>query len=267
MDVHLITVGTSILRNFVDLKDEEAFINKHKMKDWHKIDPEDDRQKKIESLAFRGNEVFEKLLEYVNKRPKEASAELNAFYAFNRLSKPSDVEVYLYSTETGTGWLCANVLYYHLNDKGFKVQQPIKLKGFGKGILSFDEALLEVIDKVVRLIKSKKNQGFRVFINATAGFKPESAFMVIASMLAGADQAYYIHEAFKEIVAIPLLPLVVEPKYVEALKFLKEPLPRYMAKESLMYKGLDLDDLRDRGLIKEGEYIMLREWVRKLLES
>lgn len=268
MHVHLIPVGTSILRNFASIKGE-SLVEKYGMKDWFMMDPEDERQRKVESFAHRGNEVLERLLSYVNEVPRESSAELNSFYRFIefKMQHPPEIEVYLYSTDTGTSWLCANVIYHHLNERSFKVQQPIKLRGLGRGVLHFEEGLIEVVDKVVRIIKSKKSQGLRVFVNATAGFKPESTFIVMASTLAGADQVYYIHESFKEVVSIPLLPITINPNYVEVLKMLKEPMPKYLARERLMYRGLDLMDLEEKRLIKEEEgMILLREWVRKLIE-
>ncbi|MEM2498283.1 MAG: putative CRISPR-associated protein [Candidatus Nezhaarchaeales archaeon] len=269
MYAHLITVGTSILRNFASLKEEQAFVEKRGMKDWHLMNPDDERQRLAESLAYRGNEAFEKLLSYVDKAPKEASAELNALYRFMELNmqRPNQVEAYLYSTETGTGWLCSHVLYHHLKGRGFKAQQPIKLKGLGRGVDFFDVALLEVVDKVVRMVKAKKEQGLRVFVNATAGFKPEATLLVVASMLAGADQAYYVHEAFKEVVTIPLPPLTVNPSYREALKPLLLPLPKHHARELLTFKGLNLAELEEKGLLKEeGGNVTVREWVKKLLE-
>lgn len=268
MYLHLISVGTSILRNFVSFEKED-FVKKYKMKDWYMLDPEDEKQRKIEALAYRGNEVFEKLLNYVNSMPKEASAELNAFYRFIdfKMQNPSKIEIYLYSTDTGTSWLCTNIIYHHLNERGFKVQQPIKLKGIGKGILHFEEGLIEIIDKVVGIIKEKKAQGFRIFVNATAGFKPESTFIVMAASLAFADQVYYIHESFKETVTIPLLPVIIDPNYIEILKMLKNPMPKYLVKEHLMYRGIELAELEERGLIKEEEGVIeLREWVKKLIE-
>ncbi|MEM2363853.1 MAG: putative CRISPR-associated protein [Candidatus Nezhaarchaeales archaeon] len=231
----------------------------------------DERQKYIESIT-RGHEIFEGMLEYVNSKPKESCAELNAFYSFldHRIAWKNVSEIYLYATDTASCMLCARVIYEHLRSEksglrpGVKVQEPIRVKHWGVGY--FEEGLKSLMDLLAGIIKSKKEQGYRVFVNATAGFKPEAVFATITSALLKADGVYYIHEAHRNLIYMPLLPLTIERKYVRALRKLGYWIPKKAAEELLRIEGLSLMDLEDMGLLEEKDgKVKVRKWVKALL--
>jgi len=269
-NVHLMTVGISVLRNFVTSGFDSKLIEKYDMKKWIFLHPDDAEQQNVESYAYGGNEVFSGIMDYLNSCPEDASAELNAFYKFIALMKQEakDIEIYMYSTDTGVGKLCSRLIYEHLKEKNFVVQEPIVIKGLGRGLEFVNEGFVEVVDKVVRIIKSKKKEEKRVYVNATGGFKPEVSFLTIAAMLAGADIIYYTHETFRDVIFLPCLPITVDHNYLEAFKEITNPIPKYQADETFQLKGLDLTELIDRGLVEEKDgKVALREWVTKLLDE
>ena len=261
--VHLILTGTSLLRNYIN----EAPIeirDKYRSKgftEWHIMPPLDSRQRYLDAI-IKDHELYDLMLAYVNKKPKEACAELNAFYTFldQRKAWKNLREIYLYATDTSSCMLCARIIYEHLKESfGAKVQvqEPIRVKGWG--IEGFEKGLIRLLDLLAGIIKSKKDQGFRVFVNATAGFKPEAAFATLASALLKADGVYYIHEASRDLVYMPLLPLTIEKSYLRALRRLGRWMPKSAAEEALRYHGLRLSDLEEMGFLEErnGKVIVL----------
>lgn len=59
-------------------------------------------------------------------------------------------------------------------------------------------------------MKRARREGRLTYVVATGGYKPESTFAVIAAYLAGAHGVIYVHETFKDVVELPILPLQLE---------------------------------------------------------
>jgi len=209
------------------------------------------------------------LLGFLGSNPRGASAELNAFFGLTPKPRPGVDGVVLYSTDTGTGWLCARALEAYLEGAGFEVEGPRRLRGFGLGADRFEEGLMSVVEAVVPRVRRAKARGLKVYVNATGGFKPESAFLVLASALAGADKAYYVHEAFRDVVELPLLPIGLVEEFVKPLVKLGGEVPLHEAERLLQLYGASLHELRDKGLAEvtgEGMF-KLKSWVRALLKA
>ena len=263
--LHVFSVGTSLLRNFAEHGGRAKLARV--VRRWAWLSPDDEEQLMVERRARRGCRVFEALVNYLDADPREASAELNAFYGLTPKPRPGEDGVVLYSTDTGTGWLCARALGVHLEEAGFRVEGPHRLRGFGLGPDRFEEGLMSVVDLVVPRIKRTKARGLRVYVNPTGGFKPEAAFLVLASALAGADRAYYVHEAFREVVELPLLPIKLVEELVEPVVKLGGEVPLHEAGKLLQLHGAALHVLKDRGLVEEAEgFLKLKAWVRELLK-
>lgn len=273
-NLHVIGTGTSVLRNFERSSEYRGIVERYGLRGWGELSPDDPRQGVIESFIRRGNEVHDGLLEFVRRDPYSASAELNGFlrYVSVRGHGKDDTEVVIYCTDTNNNRLAAQVIYEYLREEGYYVVgEPVKVKDFGVGVEMFDSGLMNLLERVLRIIVSKSKQGYRVYINATAGYKPETTFMVIAAMLTlkVAPTVYYIHEAFRETVELPTLPLKIDDELVEIAKKFIEPQPMYYAREMLKKYGYDLDDLiysyrllidTDKGTVQT------REWLRKIIE-
>lgn len=291
----LSTVGTSILSNLEgSVKGEDCMLygkgnkpirpvsrvlcdllnppNKPKPS---RAPPDDPIQFEFLKRATPGDPVFREVLEIVGSDPGRFSAELNSMMAFfNSLPARhsiSEVEVYLYPTDTGTARFCANVVYELIRERGVGLlgiakvtpYEPIVVKGFGAGPTFFSEGLVELIDKYARLIVSKARQGFKVVVNATAGFKPETTYTALIALMSCAWRVIYMHESFREIVELPMLPIGIRQDYLGVLGKVGNGAPRYVLKQ----QGVDVDDLLERGLVEEvNGLIKPREWVRRLLD-
>lgn len=226
------------------------------------------------SSARRGDAVFEALYEYVREDPRRASAELNAFLRAVGLfshSPPGDVGVYVFSSDSGTGYLCASLIQEFLRDSGYFVlsKDPVRISGLGRNVLSFEDSLVDLVEKVVIKILEWNSKRIRVYLNLTGGFKPESTYLVLAGALAGAQRAYYIHETFNEVVAVPLLKLSVDYRLARLMKRLRDPYQTFSEselEEILRNEGLDLTDLRERGVVQE-KAPAFRKYVVRLVSE
>ncbi len=64
---------------------------------------------------------------------------------------------------------------------------------------------MKLVDKVVRLVVDWKRKGSRVFVNATPGYRAETSFLVLASLLRASMLFIYMYEAFKDLVILPVI--------------------------------------------------------------
>ncbi|MGC9069529.1 MAG: putative CRISPR-associated protein, partial [Thermoprotei archaeon] len=169
--LHVISTGTSILRNFERSLDYKNIVEKYGLRGWGELGPDDPKQSVIESFIMRGNEVHESLLDFVRKDPRLASAELNSFleYVVSHVHGRDEVEVVIYCTDTNNNRLAAQIIYEYLRECGYYVVgEPIKVKDFGVGVEKFDSGLINLLERVLRIIVNKSRQGYKVYINATA---------------------------------------------------------------------------------------------------
>ncbi|MEM2075734.1 MAG: putative CRISPR-associated protein [Zestosphaera sp.] len=268
--VHVISVGTSILRNFS--RDRKNLCEELGICDWGFIGFDHPEQQRALSVARRGDPIFNALYEYISEDPRRASAELNAFLRavslFNH-SPREDVGVYVFSSDSGTGYLCASLIHEFLHNLNYLMlsKDPIRIEGLGKNILSFEDSLVDLIEKVVTKILEWNSKGIKVYLNLTGGFKPESTYLALAGALAGAQRAYYIHETFDEVVTVPLLKLAVDYRLANLVKKLRDPYQTFSGSELediLRNEKLDLVDLKERGVIQE-KAPAFRKYIIKLI--
>jgi putative CRISPR-associated protein (TIGR02619 family) len=270
----VISTGTSILGNFVRSNKESERVKKYSMDKWANLAPNDPLQRKIENFIPKGNEVHDSLLEFVMNNPKDASAELNSFLSFleKYMIKKEDIEVLIYSTDTSNNRLTAQIVYEYLQGEGFRlVGNVVVVDNFGVSVDMFELGLTNLLDKVVGVLKSKVDQGYEIYVNATAGYKPETTFLVLASMLVSklSPIVFYQHEAFKEPIILPLIPIVISKEYKEVAEKFKEPTPQNEAVEYLKKKGYNLEDLVNKKILEldtNRNLVQTRKWLRKLLE-
>ena len=262
-EFHAVTVGAGIVINASKrIKELE-----NTLRNWLSITPGDPEEAEIIGRARKGDPIFDKILDLVTKEPKPMSPELNALISYVEASPKlayEDIEVGLYTTDTGVGWFTGMILYYTLRELGFKpVSQPTRIKGWGWGPEFLDETLKDVLDKISRVLNSKRKQGYRVYLNATGGFKPEVTFATLAALFVEADGVYYIHETYRKIVLLPAIPLSIKPSYLSYLKKIEEPVPI----DYLKHQDVPIDELERRTLVeKKGGVVKLRKWVEILLD-
>jgi len=157
-ELHIITVGTSILTNFKNYKGEN----------FPPFSDEDFWKEKLEDPLFR-----KKLLDFLEENPKRHSAELNSLLSFLEKRGVKDfnnVYFYLIETATSSGELCGTVLREFLKSKGFKdLGSPKDIYGYFKELRegedkveSFQKGLSELLNSTVSLARQKSREGFKV---------------------------------------------------------------------------------------------------------
>ena len=281
----LSTVGVSLLGNIERSLDKlglsqrarEVFGSRDKPPSRLPID--DELQGLFDKWASEGGEVLEDVVRVLSSDPVGFSAELNSLVAFLK-SLParhviSELRLQFYPTDTGTSRFSARALIEYLRRYGDKfresaglpanarlvIDDPITLRGFGRGVEWFREGLSDLMDKFVNNIVSLRRDGYKVVVNPTGGFKPESAYLTVMAMLAGAWRIIYIHETFRDIVELPILPITINPRYANLLS-------RNPTVNELTSEGLDPRDLEDNGIveIRDGE-VIVKEWFKKLMQT
>jgi len=120
--------------------------------------------------------------------------------------------------------------------------------------VDFSKGILGLVAEVKNIISSMGGRYDRVLANLTGGFKPESAAVLVAAGLLGIDAVYYIHEAMRNVVELPVIPLRVDE---DARKLLVNALDNRIG---LAEKKL----LEKLGLPVAGNKIS--PWARRLLE-
>ena len=223
--LHLVTVGTSIIRN-ASMHVSVSVDVRSKLVAWSRALPGSSEDLEASNRAVLGTDEFKAVLGYLSDNPRGASAELNAFIGYLEYLAGNGVRgvrhhVVLLSTDTGAGWFSTRVLEEYL--RGFVGQDLSRVWGVeghvidgvearrvGKLGVDFSEGILNLVAEVKRIILSVGARYDRVLANLTGGFKPESAAILVASGLLGIDTVYYIHEAMKDIVELPVIPLRVD---------------------------------------------------------
>jgi putative CRISPR-associated protein (TIGR02619 family) len=271
----LITCGASLLTNALKDTKSSYKLREYGLDKIMSMDIGSKEYEKVRDYADKGHEVFQTLLDYIKADSIKASAELNTLELFLKANNLSynDVKIYLYRSDTSVGLLIANVLEHYLKEKGSSVN-TIEVKGFGtaKTLDEFQEGMVNLMTEIIKItknIKVKDNQN-RVYVLATAGFKPETTAAVIAALLAQADGIYYVHESSRNLVEIPAIPLAIRE---DALKLLDRVFHIRTGISSVSANDIDAD-IRSRlefmGLVKRSgsgyERLEIREWVKELLQ-
>lgn len=171
----LTTVGTSLLTNF----------------------------RRDRAISGDQTPTLDDLREYLAQTPAErASAETNSLM---RLLQEDDYLVFLRS-ETPEGQLCTEALQRHYQQLGYQCRVE-EIPDLRYDAHQFKvRGLRALAATMARVVRQQKQQHRQVIINATGGFKAEIAYAVLIGQLFEVP-VYYIHEAFKDIIEIPPLPV------------------------------------------------------------
>lgn len=164
-------------------------------------------------VDVKGPGAAERLRGFVSSNPAGASAELNTLLGVKRRWPGlfGDVEVVFYASDTEDGRLVASVLegaVCGVLEAGRCAAGSKVVEGLG---VDFERGLLNLAVAVAGDVKRARGSGRLPYVVATGGFKPESTFAVLAGYLAGAAGAFYMHETFRDVVALPYVPLAPHP--------------------------------------------------------
>ena len=200
-EVHVITCGASLLRNFARNLTQSSLLCKYpdlkeKLEDPNVSEGFLKSLSGDEKIALKGE-----MLKYLERNPKAASAELNSLLSYveqvKGTSKLEEVvsEVHIFRSDTEAGKIVADVLQDYLHSLGANVSIHT-VAGFGTG--DFSSAVKNLVRSARDVVRRNKN----VVLNLTAGFKAETAAMAVLASESDLDQ-YYIHESSKKVVMLP----------------------------------------------------------------
>lgn len=135
--------------------------------------------------------------------PARASAETNSLSRL--LEAPDDRMVFLCS-ETEEGKLCAQALTVHYQNSR-RASRIVEVPDLSYAESRFKmRGLRSLVATLIEQLRREKAQGCDVIINATGGFKAEIAYATLVGLLFDVP-VYYIHEAFRDIIEMPPVPI------------------------------------------------------------
>jgi putative CRISPR-associated protein (TIGR02619 family) len=119
--------------------------------------------------------------------------------------KPEDRLVFVHS-DTEEGERCAEALCAYYGNRGRQARRA-KVPG-----LTYDakavgrKGLRSMVSVLTELIRAERREGRQVELNATGGFKAETAAATLVGLLLKAP-VYYVYEKYEEAVKLPALPV------------------------------------------------------------
>lgn len=247
-NIHIISVGASILTNYNREKDNKEL-------------PSIDEDAKFENILTDKNK-FNNILEFVRRDPFKASAELNALKSFIESNEIN--EVHLVVTDTFVGKITSEIIKTILKERDILSSEKVipgyykdKARNEADAEFKFVNGLSKLRDSLLSFIKSKKTDSQNhIYINATGGFKPEILILMLVGSLTK-SRVYYIHEFFKGIIYLPpvFLPFV-NNKISEALYEISTIPSKRIVSEKECKKFMDkyskvYNDLKTFSLIEE----------------
>jgi len=257
---HIVPVGTSLLGNFARSSEGSSVVRGFGVDGWDRFSPDDPRQ---EVVCSNFDVLKGYLLDFVRSAGDVASAELSSLLrAVRGLGcDPGFTRVLLYATHTCTSRLAMSVVAGYLRELGFFVSEDVIVSARSEDEL--DVAMTDVVERVLVEAVRLAERGYHVCVNATPGFKVESAYLTIAALLAGIDCIYYMHEAFRDVIYMPAPPLQLKEDYRNAILELENPTSRGEA-ERRLGRTL-LEELIWRRLVEEeGGVVKARPWILRV---
>lgn len=265
-------VGTSLLVNFAKEYGSKYSVKYGNVEAWARIPPDDDRNRPPNGTICRtleDKEFIQDMVSFIMDKKEKSCAEINGLMNISSIFNhaPRDVEVVLIYTNSCNTIVVKTAVKSALEKLGYRSVVEECLTGISS-VDEFDTGLLEVLDKVSSIIRDRKKKKWRVYINATPGFKAETTFIVLISLLLGADGVVYIHESFNKPVLLPSIPLSVRKEEIKQLIDIfggEEKLHINAIYSSIGYEGYL--DLLEKGLIvnRQNE-VFVRPWLKALLE-
>jgi len=203
--LHLVTVGTSVFRNALVAASRGVGV----LSGFKGVLERVVSGGGLDS-SVRGSGLFDALVSLVYMDPKRYSAELNAFISvIDYLGVSSFThDIVLFASDTPESLWAARIIESAIRDYKLErenVIRDIRVESVDQLGRDFWPGLTNLLSRLVWHITRGKKEGYdRILVNLTGGFKPESAYSLLAVNIAGADAAYYIHEVSREPVILPL---------------------------------------------------------------
>lgn len=149
--LHLVTVGTSVVRNAERCTDIDEDVRK-KLSTWATARPGSGEDVEAGNQAYPASREFQAVMRCLASDPRRYSAELNALIGYLQRLAQQGVKgvnhiVTLFSTDTGVGWFSARVVEKYLKSlvdtdlssawgvEGHRITEvrpPIRVENLGK---------------------------------------------------------------------------------------------------------------------------------------
>ena len=223
--LHLVTVGTSILRNALlaarrEGRDDVAGVL------GACADPASLDEARCERELRPGTPAWDYAAAYLAADPYRASAELNAMkhfldYGGGECRRSLIDKVILYHSETHAGEAAARILASFLRDACGVEAEVRAVPGLGVHE-RFWEGVAYLAKEIICTSRRAAAEGCVVLANATGGFKPEAGVVMAAASLGRVSGVYYIHEAAREPVYLPVIPAAPRPEASGTLRQILE---------------------------------------------
>jgi len=142
--------------------------------------------------------------------PHEASAETNSLLRIHQhKGSGGPLRLVLLVSQTEGCLLCARAIHGWAERKGWR-SQIVRVEGLDYDQRRFARVgLRRLVREICEQVEKIRAAGLQPVLNATAGFKAESAFALLAGQLLGVE-VYYIHETFEEVIRMPPLPVSLD---------------------------------------------------------
>jgi putative CRISPR-associated protein (TIGR02619 family) len=263
--VHIVTVGTSIIRNIAQCAGGHNVPSEiaERFRRWAQAPPHSREDAEAGGRACAGCEEFETALSILSSNPYGISAELNAMRTY--LERGEVDAVVLLASDTGVSEFSARLLEAYLSSEGRRVE-TVRVRDLG---LDFQSGLLNLVDAVASIVARYRGENYRAWINLTAGFKLEAAVLYLASCLSrmGVEKAYYIHETMRSTVEVPAVPVKLEDSLLKVVEKLDD--GELEVEEARRRVGEELLELLLRSGLAEkiGSTVRIRRWVLHLVKG
>lgn len=255
---YITTVGASIITNFQKTGEleERPVSNTHF---W---------RSKLDDGGF-----LETIYEFLKTDPRENSAELNSLLRIIEMKKSDTNEIYLIGTTTPINEICVRTIERYLREMGHTLCSPKEVSAYFSEKESFsteyatdkfckDISLL--IDRLIYLAVEKKEAGYEVIFNPTAGLKAHVITCAIAAFLTNSP-VFYTHEEFDKVVELPLGFYLPKGRELKILHELKDKVPKSGSEYKKMEEAysdeierLELYGLLEREKDEAGRYFRMR---------
>jgi putative CRISPR-associated protein (TIGR02619 family) len=150
----------------------------------------------------------EQMRKYLREQPERASAEVKSLLY---MAHPSDTLVFLY-TDTSEADRCITILCdYFVTERGFKATEvrarKLRFRDSEESIEAY--GLRDLVHVLIEEIGEAQRNEQDVVINATPGFKVESAYATMVGMLHQVP-VKYVHEKFNRVVTLNPFPVKLD---------------------------------------------------------
>jgi len=141
--------------------------------------------------------------------PHEAAAETNSLLRIRQRKGAEFARLVLLVSQTDECRLCAQAIRNWAERKGWATELvPIEGLDYQQGRF-VRLGLRGFVQEICRQVEKARRAGQEPILNATAGFKAETAFALLAGQMLGVE-VYYIHEAFEEVICMPPMPVSLD---------------------------------------------------------